>query len=271
MKGINRIMTPAEKYRLGAVISIALLLLSLVMLFVALWNNISLQPEITVSNWIYFLIILAAILGTGLFLLFMWYANTLKYSEPVKEPDTVEQEKATEENKTGEFAAPYEVDIDVITASIFDNISPSLSIREYTERILINLAKEFEITQGIFYLLEEKSSLLKPVSVYAYASDKEPEPFSVGEGLVGQTAKSKQILLIEHLPGNYLNVASGLGEHKANQLVIIPLLVNKNTLGIIEFTTFRTVDEKKLWIFRNLAKVMANALINKIKSGDTKG
>ncbi len=258
-----RLMTLAEKYRLGAVISIVLLLLTLVILFITIWNKVSLHPEAGISNSIYFLLILIGISGISMFVLFLWYANTINIKENLAAPVTKVQENKTREEKTEGFAAPFEVDIDALTDKILTNIKPSLTIEDYTEKILINFAQEFEITQGIFYLINEKTKLYEPASVYAYSSEKKPEPFALGEGLNGQTAKSKQILSIENLPNNYLNVVSGLGQHKANHLIIIPLLLNKETIGIIELTTFHSLDEEKLWIFKNLAKIIGNALINK--------
>ena len=264
-------MTLAEKYRLGAVISIVILLLTLLILFIAIWNNLSLHPEVAISNGIYFLLLIIGITGISVLVLFLWYANTVSFKKNMQVPETDKLPKETEEKKAEGFAAPYEVDLDVLTAKILTNINPSLSLTDYTEKILINLAQEFEITQGLFYLTDEKKGLFEAVSTYAYSSDTGPEPFSVGEGLTGQAAKSKQILSIENLPDNYLNVVSGLGEHKANHLIIIPLLLNKETIGIIELTTFRSLDEEKLWIFKNLAKIIANALITKMKSRESKG
>jgi len=258
-------MTLSEKYRLGAVISTALLLLTLVILFIAIWNRVSLHPEVNIGNGIYFLIILVGIFGISTFVLFMWYANIVRFKEHIPVSETTEKEQESRKDKTEGSTVPFEVDIDVLTNKILTNIKPSLSINDYTEKILINLAQEFEITQGIFFLLDEKNKLFEPISVYAYSSDKKPESFSPGEGLNGQAAKSKQILSVENLPENYMNVVSGLGQHKATHLIIIPLLRNKETIGIIEITTFRSLDEEKIWIFNNLAKIIGNALINRMK------
>ena len=265
-------MTAAEKYRLGAVISFIFLLITLVILFVFIWNKISLNPDMPAGNIIYFLLLIAGILSVTMFLLFLRYLNSLsmKKDESYIRTEQVKQNDDKEKETEG-FKTPYEVDLDTMAEKIVSNIDPSASLNDFSEKILINLAHEFGITQGLFYLLNEKKKLFEPVSTYAYASDKAPEAFSPGEGLHGQTAKSRQILSLENLPDDYLNVVSGLGHGKANHLIIIPIVTKKDTIGIIEITTFKSLKEEDQWIFKNLAKIIANAIIAKTKSQESKG
>ena len=51
---------------------------------------------------------------------------------------------------------------------------------------------------------------------------------------------------------------------------IIPLLLNKETIGIIELASFHALDEETEWTFKNLSKIIGNAIVTKIKSAEKK-
>jgi transcriptional regulator with GAF, ATPase, and Fis domain len=192
--------------------------------------------------------------------------------------DHTDQDKTTLESEPEEtpksglesIIAPYDVDIDLLAAFIIPKIDFKESIENYTERILQNLAKEFEIVQGVFYLKDEKSSEFCALSTYAWASDKPPATFIAGEGLTGQVAKNKTIMNVNHIPENYITVISGLGSSSPENLLIVPLLLNKETIGIIELSSFRKFDDQTEWTFKNLAKIIANGVITKLKAHQEK-
>ena len=138
-------------------------------------------------------------------------------------------------------------------------------------QVIVNLARHFEIVQGIIYLKQSKSKEFKPVCTYAYTSENAPPSFQTGEGLPGQVAKNKAMMIITSIPEGYLQVQSGLGIASPENLLIIPLLLNKETIGIIELASFHSLDKKTEWTFRNLAKIIGNSIVTKIKSTEKKG
>lgn len=260
-----------EKYRLYAIIGLALHLFTLAVLFVTVWNNLSLHPETNAGPFIYFLMFAAVIFAIASFMLYFRHSGSPVPADKRQSPgqENARQERTSESEKKG-FAAPYEVDIDAIAERIIPRTGRENSPEKFSEAILIKLAAEFEITQGLFYMKNEKTGKFEAKSTYAHTSQEEPAAFAPGEGLTGQAAKSKRILIMDDLPDDYLPVESGLGQHKANQLIIIPILLNKEAIGIIELSSFRKFGEEDEWVFRNLAKIIGNALISRIKLKDTK-
>jgi hypothetical protein len=264
-------MKIAEKYRMGAILSYALLIITLIILFIAIWNRLALNPSVTISNALYFLLLATGILATAILVFFLMFTSTVTYQQEAGETGMEEDHlPPAPEIKTESFTAPFEVDVDVIADKIIPRIDPKETLNNYTERILINLAREFGFTQGIFYLKNEKNGLFEARSTYALAAYNMPEPFSLGEGLTGQVAKDKKIMHLSNIPENYIDVASGLGKGKAGHLLIIPLLLNKEPIGILELTSFRSFDDELIWTIRNLAKMISNLLITKIKATEAK-
>ncbi len=227
------------------------------------------NPAIRAGNGIYFLVFMILILASIIFILHLMGLQKPGSSMPekatVEEPGTEPKEQAPQY-----FATPFEVDIDLIAGTIIPQLTRKESTGDYAERILHNLARHFKIVQGILYLKNKRTQTFEPLSTYAYASSEPPASFKAGDGLPGQVAKDKSILKLENVPEGYLQVESGLGHTSRASLLVIPLLLNKETIGIIELASFKPFDEETEWTFRNLAKIIGNALVNKMKSKEKK-
>ena len=268
---MNIRMKISERYRTGAIVTYVLLMITLVTLFIALWNKLTLNPDISIGNSLYFLLLSAGIFATAMFIFFLALTGSVNSGHDIRKTDSTVEDTPSPDKKPEPFAAPYEIDIDILA----DKVIPKIDTREtpdsYTERILINLAREFEFTQGVFFIKNPATGAFEARSTYAFASPQPPESFVAGEGLNGQVAKDKKILYLNNIPDNYINVVSGLGNGKACHLIIIPLLLNKETFGIIELTSFRPFNEEFIWTMRNIAKIISNVMVTKIKASQSKG
>ncbi len=134
---------------------------------------------------------------------------------------------------------------------ILEDTQTIKNANKFTEQILKNLAKVFNIVQGVTFLLDTKSNTFKTVSTYAFYSE-EMREFEVGEGLTGQVAKNKEFLCIENVPKNYITVLSGLGEGTPKYLILFPIIYDDKTIGIIEFATFDKLPKNSKKIFEKL-------------------
>lgn len=263
-------MATGDRYRKIIIVSYILLVICSVILLAGLWNHLSMNPDVQIGNGLYFLVITIIILATAIFVLLLLRENS-KMDSGQSENEIMQ---GIEENQAEAFAesyeAPFEVDIDVIAEDIVPRINPRESIEKYTERILVNLAKYFSVVQAVFYLKNAKSQEFESVCTYAYTSETGPAPFKIGEGIPGQVAKNKTIMNLTSLPEGYMQIQSGLGDASPRNLIIIPLLLNKETIGIIELASFHPPDQEMEWTYRNLAKIIGNAIVTKIKSSAKK-
>ena len=255
-----------DKYLIPVLIVFIVFILSSFILFITLWNNISLNPEVVVSNIIYLYLFLIFASGILLFLIYIFQISEihLDHSE-FEESDSEKEVEKTPQSDLESYLSPYDIDIDNIANFIIPKRDFKESIEDYTEQILQNMAKEFEIVQGIFYLKDENTSEFHATSTYAWTSDKPPAPFLTGEGLPGQVAKNKTIMNIEHIPENYI-IVSGLGSGSPKNLLIVPLLLNKETIGVIELASFKKFDDQTEWTIKNLAKIIANSIVTKLRT-----
>ncbi len=263
-------MNTGDRLRIIIILSYILLIICAVILFIGLWNKLSMNTEVQVGNGLYLLVLSMVILASVIFTIYMLEEGRERLSEiPDQSMVTAIVEDTTAQVK-GDFTAPFEVDLDLLA----ENIIPRIDFREkteaYAERILLNITRHFEIVQGIFFLKKQETGLFEPVSTFAYTSDKKPSPFRIGEGIHGQVAKNRRLLHLTSIPEGYLRIESGLGNSYPTNLLVIPLMLNKETIGIIELASFQVFDEEILWTFKNLAKIIGNAIVTKVKAGDKK-
>ncbi|CAM5317538.1 histidine kinase [Streptomyces avidinii] len=122
---------------------------------------------------------------------------------------------------------------------------------------------------GAFYLAEEGhgATVLTLVGSYGRPADaEEGTSFALGESLVGQAARSHRIIATDQVPGGYV-ISSGLGHTTPGSLIILPIVVDDQALGVIElasFTAFTPVHRDFLaqlmeTIGANVNTIVANA------------
>ena len=264
-------MPRKERYRTIAIFSFIILVITLGILFVKLWNNFSLNPDINVDNAVYLYLLIILATAIALFLVGLFQYSEIQSAEIDFNEMQVSDKPFTDDTRTAAqpedlFFTP-DIDIDEIALSIVPKIDFKESIEKYTERILQNLAGKFSLVLGVFYIKEENTSLFKPVSTYAWASDNPPASFHPGEGLNGQVAKNRVHLKADSVPDGYIKIQSGLGSGFPHNLMIVPLLLNKEAIGIIELASFREFDKVTEWTIKNLSKIIANSIITKLKAG----
>ncbi|MDQ3067284.1 MAG: response regulator, partial [Actinomycetota bacterium] len=97
---------------------------------------------------------------------------------------------------------------------------------------------------GAFYAAEdvgiEESELeLRLVATYGYKERKSiSNRFKMGEAIVGQSALERKPIVITQAPGDYIKIASGLGESAPTSIIVFPVLFEDNVMAVIELASF---------------------------------
>ncbi|MEU1268829.1 HAMP domain-containing protein [Streptomyces sp. NPDC005799] len=138
------------------------------------------------------------------------------------------------------------------------------------ELIMDELAPLVSAQYGAFYLAEEsaRGHELRLVGSYGYPDDSDrPERIPVGRSLVGQAARNHKPISVEDLPPGYVTISSGLGHAVPSALVVLPIVVEDQVLGVLELasvTRFTKIHQDFLsqlmpTIGVNLNTIVANA------------
>jgi hypothetical protein len=226
------------------------------------------NTEVQVGNGLYFLVLSIVMLASAIFIAQMLdeSRDNLPDNIEVNQPVEIVQENPYQTMST--YTPPFEVDLDLLAEYIVPRIDLTEKMEDYAERILRNISKHFEIVQGVFFIKNLKTELFESVSTFAYSSDKKPPPFKIGEGIPGQVAKNRRLMHLTAIPEGFLKIESALGKSSPTNLLILPLLLNRETIGIIELASFHVFDEETVWTFKNLAKIIGNAMVAKLKAAD---
>jgi|GEM_PF-1073641 hypothetical protein len=125
---------------------------------------------------------------------------------------------------------------------LMKDLSPQLNIQNYCEKVLINLSKQYEVMQGLFFLKDQSDKVYRRAGSYAFYTEEELREFTEDIGLSGQVATNKKILNISNIPEKYITIHSGLGKSSPTNLIIFPLLHNNEAIGVIELASFIKFD-----------------------------
>ncbi len=116
---------------------------------------------------------------------------------------------------------------------------------------------------GLFFLSEDdhKKKYLELMGCYAYERKKFQEKrIEIGQGMVGQCFLEGETTYITNLPQEYVNITSGLGDANPNILLIVPLKLNEEVVGIIEIACLKEIAPYKIEFMEKLAETIASSI-----------
>lgn len=111
----------------------------------------------------------------------------------------------------------------------------------------------FGVLQGVVYLHE--SGELHLAGSYA-CGDPPLATLALGEGLLGQCAEERRTQCITVVPEGFA-IRSGLGETRPGCVLLAPIVMNENLLGVVEVALLRTLDAAEQAGFEELAGLLA--------------
>ncbi len=152
-------------------------------------------------------------------------------------------------------------DINLILRSINE-------IERLGEEITSYLVTKLEnVVQGAFYIVTEADDSRKIIrlkSSYAYNRKKYLKAeFEFAEGLIGQSAVEKDVILRTEIPDNYVTISSGLmGDRKPKSIIIVPLIANDTVHGVLELASIRKFTDLQVKVLSGIGEIIARTINN---------
>lgn len=110
--------------------------------------------------------------------------------------------------------------------------------------------------QGAVYAAQPPDQSLHLLACSA-ASAEVPPALAPGEGLLGQCALDGQLRVLDAVDNGYWNLRSGLGHTRPAALVIAPLALQGNVLGVLELALLQAPSAARLEQLQAMAEVLA--------------
>lgn len=139
------------------------------------------------------------------------------------------------------------------------------SIEALSDQILTTLVKYLGANQGKIFILNDQNDgeVLELASSYAFNRKKyEEQKILPGQGLVGQLYLEKETIYLTDIPQHYVRITSGLGESNPASLILVPLKVNEEVLGVIELASFKTFKKYQIEFLEKLGESIASTISN---------
>jgi CheY-like chemotaxis protein/CHASE3 domain sensor protein len=130
------------------------------------------------------------------------------------------------------------------TGELTRNMQGNRHLKDLTQIIINHLATYLKAQMGAIYIMEESNDRLTLMS--SFAADKKrviSEVIRVGEGIVGQTAAERRMLLISDVPDNYHVIDTGFGMILPKNIIAIPFIFEDRVIGVIELGTIHEFTE----------------------------
>jgi signal transduction protein with GAF and PtsI domain len=108
---------------------------------------------------------------------------------------------------------------------------------------------------------EDQTQLLQLYGSYAFDREKFVQrSFHFGEGLVGRAAVEKELIYVTDLPPDYIKIRSGLGEDIPASILLTPVMLDSNVLGVIELASLGEIPPHQIEFINQLGDALATTL-----------
>ncbi len=138
------------------------------------------------------------------------------------------------------------------------------NLEKLATEIIMNLVGYLKANQGGIFILnddDKENIYFDLLSSYAYDRRKfMQKQIELGEGLVGNCAIEKKTIYMTDIPQDYMEITSGLGGSNPNSLLIVPLKLEEEVLGVLEIASFNIFEKYEIEFIEKLAESIGSTL-----------
>ncbi|MBT3202171.1 MAG: response regulator, partial [Phycisphaerales bacterium] len=133
-------------------------------------------------------------------------------------------------------------------------------IKALAGKAIAYLANRTGAQIGVFYRTTDSENL-KRIGTYAYDTHNDlSDTIEFGQGLVGQAAREQQSILVTNIPDDYIVVSSSLGQSPPRNILIVPIIRNGLTQGVIELGSVEPFAPRAKQFLEQVAEGLAVAV-----------
>jgi len=121
-------------------------------------------------------------------------------------------------------------------------------ITKLAETFLSEIAQKTQSSLGAFYVRETTNNNIQFVKKAAFADARDNvgiESFKLGQGLIGQCALEKKILIYNDIPEDFRLIGTSLGEVPPKSIFIVPIIYENDVIAVVELATMTGFNEQQ--------------------------
>jgi GAF domain-containing protein len=135
------------------------------------------------------------------------------------------------------------------------------------DKIVKGFAYQLHANQAALFVAEAENTTdpyLEMRACYAYDRKKFLEKrIQPGEGLAGTAWRERDTILLTEIPNDYVAINSGLGGSNPNCILIVPLIINDQVMGVIEMASFHVFEDYEIKLVEAVAENVASFIQNR--------
>lgn len=138
------------------------------------------------------------------------------------------------------------------------------TLEAFSQEVISSVVKYVGAVQGALFVVNESDPsnvLIERKGSYAYGREKFIDgAVKPGEGIVGQVYLEGKHVFLTDVPQNFMKVTSGLGDAEPSSVMVMPLMVNEQIMGIMELASFEKFTEAEIDFLLSLGESIAATL-----------
>ncbi|MBN1131761.1 MAG: PAS domain S-box protein [Bacteroidales bacterium] len=139
------------------------------------------------------------------------------------------------------------------------------NVKELSFKIIQKLVSYLKAEMGTLFLTNDAdpaNPLLESVASFAYDRRKYIDRvLRWGEGLPGTCAQEKEPIFLTDIPEDYYEIVSGTGSTLPKCILLVPLKLEGNILGIIELASLKIMSPYEVDFIESVAESIASTLL----------
>ncbi|WP_172125735.1 MULTISPECIES: HAMP domain-containing protein [unclassified Devosia] len=112
--------------------------------------------------------------------------------------------------------------------------------------IMSELAPLVNAQYGVFYVTTREDSETRLELAASYGAESHAQirsQVALREGLIGQSAADRRVIMLDNVPPDFLKISSGLGSADPANVIILPALFEEEVKAVIELASFSEFND----------------------------
>jgi len=110
---------------------------------------------------------------------------------------------------------------------------------------------------GSVHIYNPEYKYLKLIGSSGFDTKKLKGRIKLNEGIIGQAADQKRMIILSDIPDQSYTTFSSSGEFKPNQIVVVPLLFNEMLVGVLELSSVQSFTDIELQFLKQASEIIA--------------
>lgn len=145
---------------------------------------------------------------------------------------------------TVEIKHQHQLNMRLAEKDLFDKTRFSKNLKEFAENALFSISQFLHSQIGALYVYDSYTKKLHLQSSFGIELPKSNPIIELGQGMVGKIAQHLEIIeIVKDIPTDFYTIDSGIGAGIPKELVLMPLSLNSQLLGVVELGSFSSFSE----------------------------